>query len=119
MKKTIITFAALLGLTLGCAMSTSAMAQVSQAPQEKGQDQAMKSQAGKIASVDTAKNEVAIKDEKGAQKTLSISPDTKIMKDGKDITLAELKVGDRVMYEADDSASPAVAKSLTVMSGKS
>ena len=83
-----------------------------------GQDGAMKAEAGKVVAIDTAKNELAVKDEKGAEKTMAVSPDTKIMKEGKEIALAEVKAGDRVIYELDGSSNPPIAKSLMVMSAK-
>ncbi len=84
-----------------------------------GQDGTMKAQAGKVVAIDTAKNELAVKDEKGAEKTMAVSPDTKIMKEGKEIALADVKAGDRVLYELDGASDPPVAKSLMIMSAKS
>ena len=83
------------------------------------QDGAMKAHAGKVVAVDTAKNELAVKDDKGAEKMMAVSPDTKIMKEGKEVALADVKTGDQVMYELDSSSNPPVAKSLTIMSAKS
>jgi hypothetical protein len=82
------------------------------------QDGAMKAQAGKVVAIDTAKNELAVKDEKGAEKVMAVSPDTKILKEGKEIALADVKAGDRVIYELDGASDPPVAKSLTIMSAK-
>jgi hypothetical protein len=84
----------------------------------EAQDPAMKAQAGKVVSVDTAKNELAIKDEKGNDKTLRISSATKITKDGKEITLADVKAGDRVLYEYDGAADNPTIKSVVIMSAK-
>ncbi len=83
------------------------------------QDGAIKAQAGKVVAIDTAKNELAVKDEKGTEKTMAVSPDTKIMKEGKEIALADVKAGDRIIYELDGSSNPPVAKSLMIMSPKS
>ena len=94
-------------------------AQDSSASFAVAQDAAMKAQAGKVVAIDTAKNELAVKDEKGTEKTMAVSPDTKIMKEGKEIALADVKAGDRVIYELDGSSDPPVAKSLMIMSPKS
>ena len=83
------------------------------------QDAAMKAQAGKVVAIDTAKNELAVKDEKGSEKTMAVSPNTKIMKEGKEIALADVKAGDRIIYELDGSSNPPVAKTLMIMSPKS
>ena len=112
MKQYVITMAALLVAVVICLTASHAMT-----PRLTSQDVPPK-QMGKVVAVDTTKSELAVKDEKGAEKTLSISPTTKITKEGKDIALTEIKAGDRVMYEVDSSADPPVAKSLLVMSMK-
>ena len=62
----------------------------------------------KVVTVDTAKNELAVKDEKGEEKTMAVGPTTKITKEGKDIALSDIKSGDRVMYELDAASNPPV-----------
>ena|SRR5437870_2802909 len=71
-------------------------------------------QAGKVVSVDVTKNELTIKEDQGNNQTLRISSETKITKNGKDVTLAEVKVDDRVLYEYDE-ATGSTLKSLTVV----
>jgi hypothetical protein len=85
---------------------------------QASQEPATKSDSGKVVSVDAAKNELKVKDDKGAEKTITVTASTKITKGGKDVTLADLKAGDRVMYELDASASTPVAKMLMIMTGK-
>ena len=116
MKKLTLVFAGwMMIIVAGVALT---YAQDKSANSAVGQDGAMKAEAGKVVAIDTAKNELAVKDEKGAEKTMAVSPDTKIMKEGKEIALAEVKAGDRVIYELDGSSNPPVAKSLMVMSAK-
>ena len=118
MKKYILTTSALLLAVMICLTTSRATTntQATQAP-SASQD-APKGQMGKVVAIDTAKSELAVKDEKGAEKTMTIGPTTKITKDGKDIALTDVKAGDRVMYELDAASEPPVAKSLLVMSMK-
>lgn len=111
MKKYVLTFVSLL---IVMAFIVSAQASYDQAAQQP----AAKSESGKVVSVDATKNELKVKDDKGAEKTITVTADTKITKGGKDVALADLKTGDRVMYELDASASTPVAKMLMVMTGK-
>ncbi len=83
------------------------------------QDAAMNAPMGKVVMVDTGKSELTVKEEKGSELVLSVNPDTKISKEGKGITLAEVKTGDRVMFELDGASTPPIAKSLLIMSAKS
>jgi Cu/Ag efflux protein CusF len=64
---------------------------------------------GKVSSVDESSGELKIKDDQGAEKTLQVSPSTKISKGGKEIKLSELKPGDEVqcVVEGEDD-SPSV-----------
>jgi hypothetical protein len=116
MKKYTITLWALL-LTAAFFL-TNAQAQLMATANAVVQEAAAKAQMGKVVAVDTAKNELAVKDEKGVEKTMAVSPNTKITKEGKEIALSEIKAGDRVLYEMDASADSPVAKSLTVLSMK-
>lgn len=118
MKKYVLTSAALFLATLICLTTTHATTHTAIINGAASQDAPPK-QMAKVVAVDTAKSELAVKDEKGAEKTLSIGPATKITKDGKDIALTDVKAGDRVMYELDAASDPPVAKSLLVMSMKS
>lgn len=83
------------------------------------QDQAMKSQVGRVVSVDTSKNEITVNDEQNNNKTLQISSTTKITKGGREITLVDIKSGDRVLFEYDNVAGSSTVKSIVVMPAKS
>ena len=127
MKKYVITSAALLMAVLIClttshALTTSHERTHTPPMMSVGaaiQDAPPQGQRGKVLAVDMTKNELAVKDEKGSEKTMSVSPTTRITKDGKDIALSDVKAGDRVMYELDAASDPPVAKSLLVISMKS
>lgn len=108
MKKYFVALSSLLVL-IACLVTVQARPQVAQEP-------AAKAESGKVIAVDTAKNEFRVKDDRGAEKNVSVTADTKITKGGKEVALAELKNGDRVMYELDASAATPVAKMLMVMS---
>jgi hypothetical protein len=73
-----------------------------------------KIRSGEITSIDAAKNDVVIKDETGAEIHLMIGTSTKIIKAGKAVTLADLKVGDKLSAECDDSATACKAKTIAV-----
>lgn len=73
-----------------------------------------KVQTGEILSIDPAKNEIVIKDDTGAEIHLLIGTTTKITRDGKSISLREVKVGDIATSECEQSADGCKAKSITV-----
>lgn len=81
------------------------------------QDAPAKSQGGKVVSVDASKNVIAIKDETGADKTLQVAATTKITRGGKDISLADIKAGDKVSYMLDEGGETAPVKAISVMPG--
>lgn len=111
MKKYVLTLVSVM-MMMACLVKVQAsISQVSQEP-------AAKPESGKVVAVDAAKNELKVKDDKGAEKSIAVTADTKITKEGKDVTLADLKTGDHVMYELDSAASTPVAKMLMVMTGK-
>ncbi len=120
MKKYLVTSSALLIAMLICLTASHATTHITSTMTTgmASQDAPPKGHMAKVVAVDTAKNEVAVTDEKGAEKTMSVSPTTKITKDGKEIALSDVKAGDRVMYELDSASEPPVAKSLLVMSMK-
>jgi len=106
-----------------CAILCFAIAGVAVAQEKKAQDPqksentappAPKILTGAITSIDAAKNEVVIKDEAGAEAHLMIATSTKIIKAGKAITLADLKVGDKLSAECDDSGTGCKAKTIAV-----
>jgi hypothetical protein len=81
------------------------------------QDAPSKNQSGKVVSVDASKNMIAIKDETGADKTLQVAASTKITRGGKDISLADIKAGDKLSYLLDEGGESAPVKSISVMPG--
>ncbi|MGH9841846.1 MAG: hypothetical protein ACREEM_24080, partial [Blastocatellia bacterium] len=93
--------------------ATSAAAQT--ASTTTAQDSGAKAHQGNVVTVDASKNELSVKDSKGAEKSLLVSSTAKITKEGKEITLADIKAGDRVVYELDASAEKPTAKSIVVM----
>ena len=72
-------------------------------------------QAAEIVSIDATKNQIVIKDEAGAEVHLLTSASTKITRDGKDITLADLKAGDRLSWECEDSPDGCKATVIKVI----
>jgi hypothetical protein len=88
-----------------------------QDPQSATQQQAKRATA-KVVSVDAARNAIEIKDQTGANVTMSVSPQARITKDGKDVALSDIKADDTVSVEWEDEGGKMTAKSLTVVSGK-
>jgi Cu/Ag efflux protein CusF len=76
---------------------------------------AAKIQTGEVASIDAAKNEIVIKDEAGAEIHLLVGTSTKITKAGKEASLGDLKVGDKVSTECEESTDGCKAKSISVI----
>ncbi|MBI3949113.1 MAG: hypothetical protein HY314_01455 [Acidobacteria bacterium] len=82
---------------------------------EKAQQPALKTYTGEVVSVDTAKKEIVIVDQAGLkQMTFSVSEDTKITRDGQEITLTDIEAGDKVRCECDESTSTCKLKSVRV-----
>jgi Cu/Ag efflux protein CusF len=73
-----------------------------------------KAQTGEVVSVDPTKNEIVIKDDAGTEIHLLIGTTTKITRDGKDITLGDVKAGEKVTSECEPSADGCKAKSIVV-----
>src|SRR5262245_46771517 len=69
---------------------------------------------GEVVSVDATKNEIVIKDEAGAETRLLIDKSTKITKDGKAITIGDVKGGDKLTSECEVSNDGCKAKSVQV-----
>ena len=72
----------------------------------------IKVQNGQAVSIDAAQNLITIKDAAGAEVKILVSPATKITRDGKAATLADLKEGDKVSSECEESADGCKAKSV-------
>jgi hypothetical protein len=57
---------------------------------------------------------VVIKDETGAEIHIMVGTSTKITKSGKTMKFSDLKVGDKLSIECDDSATGCNAKTITI-----
>jgi hypothetical protein len=63
---------------------------------------------GTVSSVDSDGGELKIKDAEGAEKTLQVDDSTKIFKKGKEIKLADIKVGDKVRCTVEEDSVTAI-----------
>lgn len=72
--------------------------------------------AGDVVSIDAMKNELVIKDSAGVETHLMITGSTTISRGGKTITLADIKAGDKITSECEDTADGFKAKTITVTS---
>lgn len=110
----------LASLVVMAMMTVGVLAQSStQSGQAQGQESSGKAQQAKVVNVDTAKNEISVKDMSGKEWAMRINTSTKITKDGKDITLADIKAGDTLTYQMEGSGDSAWAKSIVVSSTRS
>jgi Cu/Ag efflux protein CusF len=111
MKKFMFAFSMVLFLTsLGLA---SAANRQSDSPASTAQ-KAAKTVSGEVVSVDPAKSEVVIKDETGGEVRLLVHKTTKVIKEGKAISLADLKPSEKVICEAEEAGGAWAAKSIRV-----
>jgi Cu/Ag efflux protein CusF len=76
------------------------------------------STAGKVTAVNAAQNQIIIKDESGKDITLVVSESTAITRDGKSATLADLKPGDWVTSEGEESGGAYKVTSIKASTGK-
>lgn len=84
-------------------------------PQEKAaQKPALKTHSGEVVSVDTAKNEIVIKQRTGKEMTLPLAADVKVTKARKAISLSDVKPGDHVTCRCDESSGKCSIKSVSV-----
>jgi outer membrane biosynthesis protein TonB len=72
--------------------------------------------AGDVVSIDAMKNELVIKDNAGVETILLITGATTITRGGKSITLADIKAGDKITSECEDTTDGFKAKTITVTS---
>ena len=111
MKKFMFAFSLVLILTsIGLANVTNRQSGPS------ASSKAAKMVSGEVVSVDPAKNELVIKDENGGEVRLMVQKSTKVTKEGKPISLADLKPSEKVICEAEESAGAWAAKSIRVSS---
>lgn len=116
MKKSIFAFSLILFLTsLGLAGATEQQSGSSagSAAVSSGQ-KAAKTVSGEVVSVDPAKNELVVKDETGGEVRILVGKSTKVTKEGKAISLADVKPSEKVICEAEESAGAWTAKSIRV-----
>jgi hypothetical protein len=78
------------------------------------QKPALAQPAGDVVSIDAMKNELVIKDNAGVETHLLIDASTKITRGGKSITLADIKGGDKITSECEDTAEGFKARTITV-----
>jgi hypothetical protein len=108
MKKFIFAFSLVLFLTsLGLAGATSYQ-------EPSSAQKAAKTVSGEVLSVDPAKNELVVKDETGGEVRLLVSKATKVTKEGKAISLADVKPSAKVICEAEEVGGGWAAKSIRV-----
>src|SRR5262245_35674738 len=109
-----------LSVILCALLTTIAIAQEAKEPQksETTPTAAAKAYTGEVTSIDAAKNEVVLKDDAGAEVRLVVSSSTKIIKAGKTIALADIKVGDKLTGECTMSGDGCNAKLITVVPPK-
>src|SRR5882672_8063853 len=99
MKKFIFAFSLVLFLTsLGLAGATNRQSDQSAVSSAQ---KAAKTVSGEVVSVDPAKNELVIKDETGGEVRLLVGKSTKVTKEGKAISLADVKPSEKVVCEAE------------------
>jgi hypothetical protein len=79
-------------------------------------DQAAKAgKTGEVVSIDASQNLIVIKDASGAETRILVDSTTKITREGKTLALADIKAGDKVMTDCEDSADGCKAKSVQVV----
>jgi hypothetical protein len=71
-----------------------------------------KVQSGQAVSIDAAANLIVIKDDAGTEVKILTSPATKITREGKKAALADLKPGDKVTSECEETPDGCKAKSV-------
>lgn len=93
---------------------TAGMAVAAQQQEKAAQKPALKTHTGEVVSVDTTKNEIVLKQRTGKQMTCPLAADVKITKARKQISLADIKPGDRVTCRCDESSGKCSIKSISV-----
>jgi hypothetical protein len=114
MKKSIFAFSLVLFLaSFGLAGANARQSDQSAASSSQ---KTAKTVSGEVVSVDPAKNELVVKDETGGEVRLLVGKSTKVIKEGKAISLADLKPSEKVVCEAEESGGAWAAKSVRVSS---
>lgn len=74
--------------------------------------------SGEVVSINANSNELVVKDKTGKEMKLMTSDATKVTREGKAITLAELKTNEQVTCECEQSTAGWTARSIQVMAMK-
>jgi hypothetical protein len=116
MKKFMFAFSMVVFLTsLGLASAINQQSGPSAgSPDKHSAKKAAKTVSGEVVSVDPANNQLVVKDETGSEVRLLVGKATKVIKEGKAATLADLKPSEKVVCEAEESAGAWTAKSIRV-----
>ncbi len=113
MKKRLFAFPMVLFMaSIGLAVTTAYQSDTSA-------QKAMKMVSGEIVSVDSGKSEVVVKNDTDMEVRLMVNKATKITKEGKSISLMEMKPSEKVMCECEESTTGYLAKSIQVAVVKS
>src|SRR5262249_48650389 len=83
------------------------------------QEAGAKTYQAKVVNVDAAKNELSVKDSKGADVILRITGTTKMTKGGKEGTLTDIKAGEKVSNELEGTGENATVKTIVISPAKS
>jgi hypothetical protein len=86
--------------------------------QQSATQQPSKKATVKVVSVDATNNAIKVKDSAGADVTYNVTAQTKFMKEGKSIALADIKADDTLSIEFEESGGKLTAKTVTVMPAK-
>ncbi|MBO0797927.1 MAG: hypothetical protein J2P31_03820 [Blastocatellia bacterium] len=85
----------------------------------QSQQQGAKHATAKVVAVDASRNAIEIQDQNGSNVSLAVSPQARITKDGKEVSLSDIKAEDTVSVEWQEEGGKMMATSLNVVSGKS
>lgn len=83
------------------------------------QQQGAKHATAKVVAVDASRNAIEIQDQTGSNVSMAVSPQARITKDGKEVSLSDIKAEDTVSVEWQEEGGKMMATSLNVVSGKS
>ena len=104
-KRVVALCALLLSVSIAMVISARTLGDESRAP---------KKQIGEVTSVDPASHQIVIKSDAGTEVTLIVNEATKITKDGKTVALADVKTGDQLTSECEESDSGCNAKTIQI-----
>lgn len=87
-------------------------------PVSQSAQKAVKTVSGEVVSIDPSKNEVLVKDETGAEVRLLVNRATKVTKEGKAGSLADVKPSEKVTCDAEESTAGWTAKLIKLGASK-